>query len=221
MSDRKIYLEHEVVAEYQKFACAAEEYQKVSWASEQSMRNRFQLAEKYLPLGSIKKILDVGCGTGMFLAGLAKRFPELTLYGIDITPALTAFATERCTGLNVTIKEQNFLTVQGSYDCISCFGVLQKSDMSLDAFFTKAADLLSDTKGCLWLDTKHTGWQKFSSGERSFETTHIYFSVAEIRSVAKRHGFVEERCLGFLPGKGLEVALTDSDTLIYQGYMHR
>lgn len=221
MSDRKIYLEHEVVAEYQRFASAAEEYQKVSWASERSMRNRFQLAEKYLQPLRMKTILDVGCGTGMFLADLARQYPELSLYGIDITPALIQFAIERCTGLNVTLQEQNFLTAQGSYDCITCIGVLQKSDLSLDAFFLKAAELLSKTQGCLWLDTKHTGWHKFLSGEKALETTHVYFSAAEIRSVATRYGFVEERCLGFLPGQGVEVALSESDTLIYQGYMKR
>src|SRR5690606_9774345 len=46
-----------------------------------------------LPAGA--RVLDLGCGTGAFLAALAAREPALSLVGLDLTPALLAEARRR------------------------------------------------------------------------------------------------------------------------------
>ncbi|MGH8397016.1 MAG: methyltransferase domain-containing protein [Gammaproteobacteria bacterium] len=38
------------------------------------------------------RILDVGCGTGILLQGLAQKFPQATLFGIDPVPEMLAVA---------------------------------------------------------------------------------------------------------------------------------
>jgi ubiquinone/menaquinone biosynthesis C-methylase UbiE len=45
----------------------------------------FESLERYLNLDSDTKILDVGCGTGVFINQLSKRKSDLKLYGIDFS----------------------------------------------------------------------------------------------------------------------------------------
>lgn len=43
------------------------------------------------------RILDVGCGTGMLLHGLASRFPDAEAFGIDIAPSMIEEAKAKVT----------------------------------------------------------------------------------------------------------------------------
>ncbi len=40
-------------------------------------------------------VVDLGCGPGLLLRDIGKRYPESTLSGFDITPAMIAYATEQ------------------------------------------------------------------------------------------------------------------------------
>ena len=42
-------------------------------------------------------IADLGCGPGLFLRDLSRRFPGAALYGYDLTPAMIAYAEENVT----------------------------------------------------------------------------------------------------------------------------
>lgn len=37
-------------------------------------------------------VVDLGCGPGLFLHDIARRYPQATLYGYDVTPAMIAYA---------------------------------------------------------------------------------------------------------------------------------
>ena len=39
-------------------------------------------------------IVDLGCGPGLFLKALGERYPQATLYGYDVTPAMIAYGQE-------------------------------------------------------------------------------------------------------------------------------
>ncbi|HEX7050670.1 MAG TPA: class I SAM-dependent methyltransferase [Longimicrobiales bacterium] len=45
--------------------------------------NRFVIGAKYIPSGA--SVVDVGCGTGMFLKYALERDPSLTVFGIDLS----------------------------------------------------------------------------------------------------------------------------------------
>lgn len=48
-----------------------------------------------LRLAGTGRLLDVGCGTGEFERLAHQRFPEATLVGVDVTPAMLAVAREK------------------------------------------------------------------------------------------------------------------------------
>ena len=49
-------------------------------------------------------ILDLGCGPGLFLCDLAARYPQATLYGYDVTPAMIAYGQQLpSTGVKPTL----------------------------------------------------------------------------------------------------------------------
>ena len=57
-----------------------------------------------LPLTGAERLLDVGCGTGLLLARVRARRPEVELHGIDLTPQMLRRARRRL-GPEVELRE--------------------------------------------------------------------------------------------------------------------
>jgi ubiquinone/menaquinone biosynthesis C-methylase UbiE len=56
----------------------------------------------YLPPRPV--MLDLGCGPGLFLRDLGERYPQATLYGYDVTPAMIAYGQQLpSTGAKLTL----------------------------------------------------------------------------------------------------------------------
>lgn len=56
-------------------------------------------------------IVDLGCGPGLFLQALGERYPQATLYGYDVTPAMLAYAQALpCTGARPTFLHHDVAT---------------------------------------------------------------------------------------------------------------
>ncbi len=70
-----------------------------------------------------KRILDIGCGAGRHLTGLAKRGYQMT--GVDVRPEMIAYVQEEAkkAGLPIEASVDNLrrLTVSGTYDLAFCF----------------------------------------------------------------------------------------------------
>jgi ubiquinone/menaquinone biosynthesis C-methylase UbiE len=47
-----------------------------------------------------KRILDLGCGTGIVSQGLARRFPNAEIVGVDVTEDYLAIYEERLRGID-------------------------------------------------------------------------------------------------------------------------
>jgi SAM-dependent methyltransferase len=81
--------------------------------------------ESGLPVNA--EVLIAGCGTGMEAAYFARRFPDARVTAIDISDASLAFASERCTGLDIDFRLLDLHEVPSldrSFDLIVCSGVL-------------------------------------------------------------------------------------------------
>jgi len=75
------------------------------------------------------RYLDAGCGTGEQTLGVARRFPELEVTGVDFNEASLSFARElaRRHGIRATFRHANLmkpLADLGDFDVISSVGVL-------------------------------------------------------------------------------------------------
>ena len=51
-----------------------------------------------LTLSGTERVLDIGCGTGEFERLAFERFPNLTIVGLDATPAMAAVARQKLVG---------------------------------------------------------------------------------------------------------------------------
>jgi SAM-dependent methyltransferase len=55
--------------------------------------------------------IDLGCGPGLFLRDLGQRYPQMRLYGYDVTPAMVAYAQHLpTTGARPTITVHDATT---------------------------------------------------------------------------------------------------------------
>ncbi len=77
-----------------KFSASASTY------DEQSTVQR-KVAERlggFLPAGKFSRILEIGCGTGLFSTHLLERFINSKFYLFDLSPAMVATARKKITG---------------------------------------------------------------------------------------------------------------------------
>jgi ubiquinone/menaquinone biosynthesis C-methylase UbiE len=73
-----------------------------------------------------RRVLDVGCGTGMFAAEVAERFPACEVAACDMSPAMLERARARCAGKRVTFVHGSLADIasEGGFDAITCMHVL-------------------------------------------------------------------------------------------------
>jgi SAM-dependent methyltransferase len=79
------------------------------------------------------RLLDVGCGSGLFLAAVRRDFPEAAVAGIDPDPSAAVFCRQQ---LGLTVQQGFFetCTAPETWDVISAFHVLEHLH-DLPAFF--------------------------------------------------------------------------------------
>lgn len=68
---------------------------------------RWRESAARLVRGRPKRILDLACGTGDFAFSLARRFPDATLTGVDLTPAMLDLARQKNRSPHITFQEGN------------------------------------------------------------------------------------------------------------------
>ncbi len=111
----------------------AEVYDKKRWSSPSGNRlNEFQLGLVTAMLSPLKgkKILEVGTGTGRFVATLAQKSAEAT--GVDISKGMLAVAEKRCAAISCDFPPQfkqsdgsSLPFPDGAYDAAFCVNVFQ------------------------------------------------------------------------------------------------
>jgi SAM-dependent methyltransferase len=89
----------------------------------------------HLPANAVA--LDLGCGPGLFLRELGERYPEMRLYGYDVTPAMVTYAQQlSTTGAKPTFAihdaaVQSLPHADGSVHLVSMTSVLHVLDEPL------------------------------------------------------------------------------------------
>lgn len=77
---------------------------------------------------STHTMLEIGCGTGIYVRHAAEACPRLSAVGIDMSERVVALASanirawglaDRCTALHADIRESNFAELAGPFDLIT------------------------------------------------------------------------------------------------------
>lgn len=88
---------------------------------EDTQRAKYRMVTKNLPRGS-KRILDLGCGTGMFLEELCAEF----VVGVDASPEMLKVAKGRARGVALVRADADALPfADGSFDAVVSVTLLQ------------------------------------------------------------------------------------------------
>jgi SAM-dependent methyltransferase len=98
-------------------------------------------------------VLDVGCGSGGFLAYLKKRRPHMRAVGCDISPVAVERAKQA--GFEAYVHDIGTTPLSETYDYITCFDVIEHTPYSERAFrsikgnFRKTLFVSVPNIGCL------------------------------------------------------------------------
>jgi len=98
-----------------------------------------------IPARSAKTIVDLGCGTGFYMPELQSRFPEASVYGLDLSEDMVRFARDSRsnTSLNWLVGDAESLPFQtGSVDVIFSSLSIQWCG-NLQALFLEISRVLS------------------------------------------------------------------------------
>lgn len=88
-------------------------------------RNRIILwaLRKYAP--ALKSFLEIGCGTGFVISGIAKQFPEARLLGSEYLEEGLAYARQRVSGAEFAQMDARHIPYKSELDAIGAFDVLE------------------------------------------------------------------------------------------------
>ena len=81
--------------------------------------------ERYFP--RVSRLLEIGCGTGVVLAELHRRFPAVTLVGADVSREALRVAKDRV-GVELVESDAQTLPFDNEFDVVCAFDVLEHID---------------------------------------------------------------------------------------------
>jgi len=95
------------------------------------LENTQQEVLQYVHLKPGEQLLDVGCGTGLLLKRLAKRYPNCELFGVELTPNMFSIAQQRLKDSAVKLffgEAERLPFLKERFDVVVCSSVLHYVD---------------------------------------------------------------------------------------------
>lgn len=124
----------------------------------------------------IKRILDIGCGTGYLTKLLYTLFPSANITAIDLAPGMIEIAKVYCcesSNIEFICGDIEEITINGQYDLIISNATFQWFNQ-LQITMNKLYELLT-TKGILCFTT--FGIQTFSELHESYEKAKVHLNL--------------------------------------------
>lgn len=87
-----------------------------------------------------KKLLDLGCGTGIELEEIFNRFPKLEVTGVDLTQAMLDKLKEKFAGKNINLICGDYFLVdfgKNKFDCATSMETMHHFTKEKRLVFTK------------------------------------------------------------------------------------
>ena len=99
-------------------------YWKVATTLDEAQEAKLDLVCRKIGLKAGDHILDIGCGWGSFAKYAAEKYGA-TVVGITISKEQAALARERCAGLPIEIRVQDYREVNETFDHIVSLGMFE------------------------------------------------------------------------------------------------
>ncbi len=205
-----------VLAEYTEASRAAQDYARAKWGSAEGMRHRFELGLSTIRWNTVRRWLDIGCGTGAWFAlaeSRGRRFDELI--GVDLALALLEHAARRPLQSPVRWIPADLEAMPSScrgVDLVTLLGVLQQCGTPPRAALAAATDCLRPG-GQLFFTTKHLGWIEFTGGRLTPDPGHSWFDAEELLEIVRSLDLAIIETNGFLPREARIVPREQSHTI--------
>lgn len=89
-------------------------------------RLRVKIILNYLRQYNGKKLLDLGCGSGELLVDIHKNFPDMNLYGADVSAEALKILKKKVSSVNtMRIDLERDKKIIGKYDIVICSEVIE------------------------------------------------------------------------------------------------
>jgi malonyl-CoA O-methyltransferase len=121
-------------------------YDEATPVQEQMAATLVGHARRHLAGRTVRRILELGCGTGRMTRQLAEVFPQAHIAALDISPAMIAYARTSATGIDFRVAdaEAHVRHEQEQYDLIIANAAVQ--------WFEDASATLKHARACLAAD---------------------------------------------------------------------
>lgn len=135
--------------------------------------------------GRARSFLEVGCGTGFVLAGIAAAFPGLKLAGSEAASTGLAFAASRVPGADLLQMDARCIPFQEEFDVAGAFDVIEHIEDDM-AVLRALREAVLPGGGLLLTVPQHPFlWSEFDARARHVRR----YQAAELREKVVRCGF--------------------------------
>lgn len=147
---------------------------------------------KYAP--NFNSFLEIGCGTGYVLAGIASNFPVAKLYGSEIFTDGLAFASKRLPSVKLMQVDARRIPFINEFDVVGAFDLLEhiKEDEIALSQIHKALR----PGGVMLLSVPQHAWLWSATDEYAFHERR--YAAKEIHEKVKAAGFRVVRSTSFV-----------------------
>jgi SAM-dependent methyltransferase len=147
---------------------------------------------KYFP--GFRSLLEVGCGTGFVLSGIAQAFPKARTVGSEIYTTGLAFAAKRLPGVELLQMDARKLPYEAEFDVVAAFDVIEhilEDELVLQSFHRA----IKPGGGCLITVPQHQ-WLWSPVDEAACHQRR--YSAQELHAKVEAAGFTIVRSTSFV-----------------------
>jgi SAM-dependent methyltransferase len=142
----------------------------------------------------IRSFLEVGCGTGFVISGIARAFPLLELEASEYFEDGLVFARQRLPQCRFRQLDATSMAEENAYDCIGSFDVIEHIDADECVLYNFNQALRPG--GFLLLTVPQHPWLWSSADDYAHHVRR--YTVQELRRKVLHAGFRIEYCTSFV-----------------------
>ncbi len=159
-------------------------------------RSRNQLIiwalERFFP--EAKNFMEIGCGTGFVLSGVAAANPQLKICGSEIHSAGLSYAADRVKHATLFQMDARNIPFENEFDVIGAFDVLEHIEED-DKVLAQMFNALSPGGGIILTVPQH----RFLWSQQDVYACHVRrYEAPELQSKVEQAGFQVERATSFV-----------------------